>query len=164
MDLLKLAALDEEDLAVISAHLQDAAVKMEDIAFLPKEKRFAMCVRRFDWEGEPGEPPRRRLTGLHFERVEGVRVRNLDPARRDLVLNLLAVMFEPTEGPSGCVTLVFSDDRAVRLEVECIEAQMRDMGPVWEAECRPEHVEILGQPGDLQGSTTQRPAPPKTGT
>jgi hypothetical protein len=114
-----------------------------------------MCVRRFDWEGEPGDPPRRRLTGLHFDYVQGVRVRNMDPARQDIVLNLLAVLFEPTEGPSGAVTLIFSDDRAVRLEVECIEAQMRDMGPVWEAECRPEHVEILGTSNDLQGPATK---------
>jgi len=155
MDLLKLVALDEEDLAVISAHLQDAAVKTEDIAFLPKERRFVMCVRRFDWEGEPGDPPRRRLTGLHFDCVQGVRVRNMDPARHDIVLNLLAVLFEPTEGPSGAVTLIFSDDRAVRLEVECIEAQMRDMGPVWEAECRPEHVEILELSNDLQRPATK---------
>lgn len=155
MDLLKLVALDEEDLAVISAHLQDAVVKMEDIAFLPKERRFALCLRRFDWEAELDDPPRRRLTGLHFECVQAVQVRNLDPARRDIVLNLLAVLFDPIEGPSGSVTLVFSDDRAVRLEVECIEAQMRDMGPVWEAECRPEHVEIVEQSGDVQKPATK---------
>ena len=155
MDLLKLVALDEEDLAVISAHLQDAVVKVEDIAFLPKERRFVLCLRRFDWEAEFDDPPRRRLTGLHFECVQAVQVRNLDPARRDIVLNLLAVMFEPITGPSGAVTLIFSDDRAVRLEVECIEAQMRDMGPVWEAECRPEHVEIPGSSGVLQKPVTK---------
>ncbi len=139
MDLLKLVALDEEDLAVISAHLQDAAVKMEDIAFLPKDKRFALCVRRFDWEAAPDDPPRRRLTGIHFDCVKSVKARNIDPKRKDVVLNLLAVTFEPDSQPSGAVTLIFSEDRAVRLEVECIEAQMRDMGPVWEAEGRPEH-------------------------
>lgn len=155
MDLLKLVAIDEEDLAVISAHLQDAVVKLEDVAFLPRERRFALCLRRFDWEAEPDDPPRRRLTGLHFECVQSVQVRNLDTARRDIVLNLLAVVFEATEGPSGVVTLIFSDDRAVRLEVECIEAQMRDMGPIWEAECRPEHVEILDRPGSPHRPATK---------
>lgn len=139
MDLLKLVAFDEEDLAVISAHLQDAALRVEDLAFLPKERRFALCARRFDWTCDLGEPPRRRLTGLHFDNVTAVRCKNMDQHRKDQVLNLLAVTFEPASAPSGAVTLIFSEDRALRLEVECIEAQMKDMGPVWEVESRPCH-------------------------
>lgn len=49
MDKLKLIALDAEDLAVVSAHLQDAVLKVADMAYLPREKRFAMLVNRFDW-------------------------------------------------------------------------------------------------------------------
>lgn len=156
MDLLKLVAFDEEDLAVVSAHLQDAALRAEDLAFLPKEKRFALCARRFDWESDPAEPPRRRLTGVHFERVTSVRCKNIDPKLREGVMNLLAVTFEPTSAPSGVVTLIFSEDRAIRLEVECIEAQMKDMGPVWEVDSRPAHDDApaaavepprLGDPG-----------------
>ncbi|KAA2235677.1 DUF2948 family protein [Salinarimonas soli] len=140
MELLKLIALDDEDLAVVSAHMQDAVVRLEDIAFLPGEHRFALVARRFDWEGANGEPPRRRLTGLHFDRVLRARCRGIDPARRDETLNLLAIAFEEMETPSGLVTLHFSDDRAVQLEVECIEAGMKDLGPVWEAEGRPDHA------------------------
>lgn len=140
MELLKLVAFDEDDLAVISAHLQDAVLRVEDVAYLPGQRRFALCARRFDWEAGEGEPPRRRLTGLHFERVTSVRTRHIDPSRKDEVLNLLAVTFEPTTAPSGVVTLIFSDERAVRLEVECVEAQMKDLGPIWEAEGRPVHT------------------------
>ena len=63
MDLLKLVALDPEDLAIVSAHLQDAIVRVGDLAYLPKERRFALVARRFDWEASPDEPPRRRLAG-----------------------------------------------------------------------------------------------------
>jgi len=140
-DLLKLMVLDEEDLAVVSAHMQDAVVRLEDVAFLPGEHRFALVARRFDWESRPGEAPRRRLAGLHFERVLRARCRGIDPSRRDDTLNLLAIAFEETETPSGVVTLLFSDDRAVQLEVECLEAGMKDLGPVWEADTRPEHPE-----------------------
>jgi hypothetical protein len=139
---LKLIALDEEDLAILSAHMQDAVVRLEDVAFLPGEQRFALVARRFDWETRPGETPRRRLAGLHFDRVLRARTRGIDPARRDETLNLLAIAFEEGETPSGLVTLGFSDDRAVQLEVECIEAGMKDLGPVWEAEGRPEHPEL----------------------
>ena len=145
MDLLRLVALDQEDLAIISAHLQDAIVRVGDIAYLPKEQRFALAARRFDWETAPKEAPRRRLTGLHFERVTAVRTRGIDPARQDAVLDLLAITFEERDPPSGTATLIFADGGAIQIDVECIEMQMRDLGPVWEAESRPVHALDAGQ-------------------
>lgn len=139
MELLKLVALDEEDLSVLSAHLQDAIVRLEDVTYLPRERRFALAARRFDWEAGPGESPRRRLTALHFERVTAVRTRGVDRTRADAMLNLLAVTFHRGDAPSGVITLFFSEDAAVQLDVECVEAQMRDLGPVWEVESRPTH-------------------------
>jgi hypothetical protein len=139
MDLLRLVALDQEDLAVISAHLQDSIVRVGDLAYLRDERRFAVVARRFDWEANPGEPPRRRLTGLHFERVQAVRLRGIDRSNPDQVLNLLAVTFEERDPPSGTVTLFFADGAAIQADVECIEMQMKDMGPVWQAESRPVH-------------------------
>jgi len=139
MDLLRLVALDQEDLAVVSAHLQDAIVRVGDLAYLPQERRFVVVGRRFDWEASPGEPPRRRLTGLHFERVEAVRLRGVDRSDPDAVLNLLAITFEERDPPSGTVTLIFADGAAIQADVECLELQMKDLGPVWEAESRPIH-------------------------
>jgi hypothetical protein len=139
MDLLKLVALDADDLAVVSAHLQDAIVRVGDIAYLPAEHRFALAARRFDWEAGPADPPRRRLTGVHFERVLAVRTRGVDRSNPDAVLNLLAVTFEVTNDPSGTATLIFADGGAIQLDLECIEAQMKDLGPIWEAEGRPSH-------------------------
>jgi hypothetical protein len=139
MELLRLAALDQEDLAIISTHLQDAVVRVGDLKFLPRERRFALCARRFDWEAEPGEAPRRRLTGLHFERVIAARARGIDRSNPDGILNLLAITFAETDAPSGRATLVFADGSAIQLDVECIETLMKDMGPVWEAESRPVH-------------------------
>jgi hypothetical protein len=140
MELLKLAALDAEDLTVISAHLQDAVLRAGDLAYLAAEHRFVLVLRRFDWSDQAGQPARRRLAGMHFERVLGVRTRGIAPGRDpDAVLSLLAVTFDPGEPPSGTVTLVFSGDAAIRLDVECIEVQMKDLGPVWEADGRPAH-------------------------
>jgi hypothetical protein len=139
MDLLKLVALDQEDLAIISAHLQDAIVRVGDLTYLCKEKRFALVGRRFDWEARPDEPPRRRLTGLHFERVKAVRARGIDRSNPDAILNLLAITFEETDNPSGTASLIFADGAAIQIDVECIEMQMKDLGPVWEAESRPSH-------------------------
>jgi hypothetical protein len=139
MDLLRLVALDQEDLAVVSAHLQDAIVRVGDLTYLPQERRFALVGRRFDWECGPGETPRRRLTGLHFERVTGVRVRGIERQNPDAVLELLAITFEERDRPSGTATLVFAEGAAIQLDLECIELQMKDLGPVWAAGSRPCH-------------------------
>lgn len=138
MELLRLVALDPEDLAVLSAHLQDAIVRTGDLAFLADQQRFALVARRFEWESAENEP-RRRLSGLHFERVKKVRTLNIDRSHADEPLELLAVTFEPAEAPSGQVTLVFAGGKAVQLELECVEAQMKDLGPVWAAGARPSH-------------------------
>ena len=134
---LKLIALDADDLSVISAHLQDAVLKRGDIVWLPGEKRFALALRRFDWEGAAQGQKRRRLSALHFERVTAARSTNI--AAGDAVLSLLAVTFAQSDDPAGQVTLHFSDGAAIRLDVECIEAQMKDLGPIWEAVATPAH-------------------------
>ncbi|QFU15636.1 DUF2948 family protein [Microvirga thermotolerans] len=146
MDLLKLVALDRDDLTVISMHLQDAIVRVGDIAYLPKERCFAIVARRFDWEAGPDQPPQRRLTGMHFQQVKAVRVRGIDQTNRDAVLNLLAISFEEKDPPSGTATLIFAEGGAIQVDVDCIEMQMKDLGPVWAAESRPAHGETSAEP------------------
>jgi hypothetical protein len=137
--MLRLAALDADDLAVISAHMQDAVVRVGDIRHLPGRKQFALVANRFDWE-ESGEGLRRRA-GLHFDRVMKVAARNIRRDDPDAVLSLLAIGFEPGEPPAGAVVLSFSGGGTIRLEVECIEAGLRDLGPAWAATRRPSHPE-----------------------
>ncbi len=141
MENLKLLALDDEDLAIISAHLQDAVVKSCDMGFLPRSQRFAMVLNRFDWDQKvmTDETVRRRA-GLHFERVQAVKVRGMEAAQREGVLNLLAVTFVPDDLPSGHVVLTFSGGAEIRLDVECIEASFSDLGPAWTCPHAPKHA------------------------
>ncbi len=148
-DLLKFVVLDEEDLEVISTHLQDAVVKVADVHWRPAEKRLVVGLNRFDWEGAQSDRPeyRRRRAALRFERVLSCKCRSVNPAGKDAVLNLLAVEFAETQSPSGVVTLIFSGGGAFRLEVECLEAELADLGPVWTAAACPMHVvDELEQP------------------
>lgn len=144
---LKLIALDADDLAIISAHLQDAVLKMSDLAFLPREKRFAAIANRFDWMdaiengGAEGKGYARRRAALRFERVLAAQVQGLDLKNKAAVAELLAIRFEPGDRPQGQVTLDFAGGGAIRLNVECIEAELRDLGPAWEAKGRPQHPE-----------------------
>jgi len=139
---LKLLALDEEDLAVVSSHLQDAVVRVGDMAYLPSQKRFAAVLNRFDWEsaaGEKAEDYRRRRTALRFDRVLSAKHKDLRPAAPERVLSLLAIHFEAGEAPGGRITLTFSGDVTIQLEVECVEAELRDLGPAWPTRHKPEH-------------------------
>lgn len=155
MELLKLAALDVEDLAVLSAHLQDAVLKGDDLAYLASSHRFVLVARRFDWSAAEGEAPRRRLTGVHFERVLAVRSRGIVPgAKSEDALELLAITFEPGEPPSGTATLVFAGGVAIQLDLECIEVRMKDLGPVWEAEGRPDHAAAEAGRAAIAGRTS----------
>lgn len=139
---LKLIALDEEDLAVVSSLLQDAVIRVADMTYLPGQRRFAAVLNRFDWESatkEGGKDFRRRRTAIRFDRVFGAKMKNVKPGFGERVLALLAVNFEPAEAPGGYVTLTFSGDASVRLQVECIEAELRDLGPAWRTRTKPEH-------------------------
>jgi hypothetical protein len=143
MEDLKLIALDPEDLKVLSCHLQDAVIRVGDMAYLKKEMRFAAIANRFDWEGaaQAREPTyQRRRSGLRFERVKSAKLHGIDLRQKDAVLELLALTFEPGEEPSGVLTLLFSGGSAIRLEVECIEAELRDLGAAWRTRLKPEHA------------------------
>jgi len=145
MNPLKLIALDKDDIDIVSTHLQDAVVKVADIVWLPAEKRLVLGLNRFDWEACGCADPcyQRRRTALRFERVNALRCRQVNQAAKDAVLNLLAVEFAETDAPAGTVTLIFSGGAALRLEVECLECELADLGPTWDVRARPVHeVEI----------------------
>lgn len=145
MEPLKLIALDRDDLEVISAHLQDSAVRVSDVYWLPKEKRLVLGVDRFDWlTANESQEYRRCRTGLRFERVFSCKSRGIDPSDKAAVLNLLAVDFVENDPPGGEVVLTFDEGRALRLQVECLEAEIADIGPSWNCSC-PEHAESLGK-------------------
>ena len=149
---LKLIALDGNDLSVISAHLQDAVVRQADMTYLPGEKRFAAVLNRFDWANAAGNgvtPPaktdgERRRTGLRLERVLSAQVQGLNIKDKSATLALLAILFEPskvTEAADGHVTLTFSGGAAIRLHVECLEVEMKDLGAAWAVAHTPSHPE-----------------------
>jgi hypothetical protein len=155
MDELKLVALDTDDVEVVSAHVQDALVRVSDILWQPRDHRFVMALNRFDWmaaangDAIPADSSiealskaggyRRCRTALRFERVLSCKCRGLDQADKSAVLNLLAVRFDCGDVPAGHVTLTFSGGGTIRLDVECLEAELVDLGEVYAASICPDH-------------------------
>jgi hypothetical protein len=138
MTKLKLSALDPADLEIISAHMQDAVITLGDIRYLKPQRKFALIANRFRWQTE--KPPyERRRTGLTFDRVLAAKSQRISQGADDAVLSLLAISFVPSEAPSGMIVLTFSGGGQIRLEVECIEARLEDLGPAWETPNLPSH-------------------------
>ena len=127
---LKLIALDEDDLAVISAHVQDARVQTADIIWRQGEKRLVIGMNRLDWEQTlSGETtPRRLIAALRFDRVLSCKSRNIDLDARETVLDLIGIEFYPGEDPGGSAMLLFAHGGALRLDVECLECELTDLG------------------------------------
>jgi hypothetical protein len=127
---LKLIALDADDLAVISAHVQDARVQAGDIIWRQGEKRLVVGMNRLDWEQTlAGETvPRRLVSVLRFDRVLSCKSRNIDLEAPETALELLGIEFHPGEAPGGSAVLLFNDGGALRLDVECLECELADLG------------------------------------
>lgn len=142
MSLLKLIALDQEDLQVISAHLQDAVVRVDEMAYLAQENRFAAILRRFDWTSAENGVYERRQSALRFEKIKSAQYKDIPlKSTQGSVLELLAINYEPADEVGGHITMVFAGGAAIRLEADCIEAELRDLGPVWKTRAKPEHPE-----------------------
>jgi hypothetical protein len=146
---MKLAAADSEDLEILSARLQDATALLKDIAWLPKQRRFAALFNRYRWEDPKAGPGINKGTrvraGLHFDDVLKVESQNIKQGLSDAVVSLLAIKFTPgnadqgSEDPGGVIELLLSGGGAFRLTVESIDATLSDLTGPWEAVRRPSH-------------------------
>ena len=127
---LKLIALDADDLAVISTHVQDARVQTADIIWRQGEKRLVVGMNRLDWEQTlDGETePRRLVSALRFDRVLACKSRNIDLAAPERLLDLVGIEFHAQNAPGGSALLLFAHGGAIRLDVECLECELTDLG------------------------------------
>ena len=138
---LKLYAASEEDIAVISALFQDAALKVSDIAWLKQERRFVLLANRFVWEKKRWfrKPKGERVrSAVHFNGVLKVQFQGIDTADATAVLALLAMEAVGND----TIQLTFSGGAAIRLNVECLDATATDLSEGWDALARPDHDHI----------------------
>ena len=133
---LHLLAEDQDDLAVISAALQDAVAKVGDIVFEAKARRLTIAFNRFRWEADKRQRVR---SALQMGGVLTVQARKIRRDRRDAVLELLAIGFEPGEPPGGVISLSFAGGGDLRAQVECIDAVLADLSEPWPTPRAPAH-------------------------
>ena len=139
---LRLIAEDAADLEVISSAVQDAVLKAENLKYDRKRRRFTLEVNRFQWEDSTSKrgPQGRVRALLAIDGVLSVKTRAITKTDPDLVLSVLSLAFEPaSEPPGGKLTILFSGDGELALEVEAIDATLLDSAYEWTTRQRPDH-------------------------
>lgn len=145
---VRLLARDVDDLAVLSALLQDAALLIGDIAWLPTERRFVFVANRYRWE-DPDAVERVRC-GVRVEGVLGVKARGVDPGAKSRPVALLSLVFTPSgapEDPGGALRLTLSGGAEFEIEIEAVEAAVKDLTRPWKARRRPHHADAETETG-----------------
>jgi len=139
---LKLIAKTEEDLKVVSAHLQDSIVNVADIARLKKNKIFLIQLNRFMWEDvEKGvfRKNKRIRTVLKFENVLNVVSKNINQIKKDEFLDFLAIETNKSPDNNYEMKIIFAGDAVIRVLSEVIEVTLDDQGEAWNTKNKPKH-------------------------
>lgn len=137
---LRMRAQDPDDIAPLSAALQDAVGQLGDFVYEPKARQFTVALNRFRWEaGEKGRGERVR-TAVQIGEVLSAKAQRLKQGADDAVVSLLSVAFEPGEAPGGVLVFTFSGGGALRLEVEALDLILADISEPWRAAGRPDHA------------------------
>jgi len=139
--MLRLLAEDEADLDIIGAAVQDALLRVGEMRFDRRARRFTALINRFRWEtaGEKG-PYERVRSALSFDGVLGVKSRRVRHDNEEALASLLSIGFIPEEAPpGGVVRLLLAGGGEIAIDVECLDAVLVDTGPAWSTPRRPDH-------------------------
>ena len=139
---LKLIAKTEEDIKVVSAHLQDSILSVADIANLKKNKIFLMQLNRFMWEDvEKGvfRKNKRIRTVLKFDNVLKVFSKNINQKKKDNFLDFLAIETIKMPDNNYEMKITFAGDSIIRIIAEVIEVTLDDQGEAWDTKNKPKH-------------------------
>ena len=142
---LKLIARTEEDLKVVSAHLQDSIANISDIANLGKNKIFLMQLNRFMWEDvEKGvfRKNKRIRSVIKFENVIKVHSKNIHQLKKDQFLDFLTIETNKMPDNNYEMKIVFSGDLIIKVFSEVIEVTLDDQGDAWDTKNMPKHKVI----------------------
>ena len=142
---LKLIARTEEDLRVVSAHLQDAIVNVSDIANLKKNKIFLMQMNRFMWEDvEKGvfRKNKRIRSIIKIENVLNVHSKNINQSKKDKFLDFLTIETNRMPDNNYEMKIVFAGDSIIKIISEVIEVTLDDQGEAWDTKNMPKHKEL----------------------
>ncbi|MGI9493570.1 MAG: DUF2948 family protein [Geminicoccaceae bacterium] len=163
---LRLKAIDQDDLQIMAACLQDALIPLREMAFMVDDHRFMAAFDRFQWERsgstENADPLTICQSVLSVDNVQEVKYRGLDPDIDGVKLELLTMLVKPVDDSGFDLVLVFAGDIAIKLRVSELCLTLEDFSDPWTAKLAPKHdlPDISSKRDTPSGSET--PSGPKT--
>ena len=142
---LKLIARTEDDLRIVSAHLQDSIASISDIANLKKNKIFLMQLNRFMWEDvEKGvfRKNKRIRTILKFDNILKVNSKNINQSKKDTFMDFLAIESNQMPDNNYEMKITFAGDSVIKIISEVIEVTLDDQGEAWDTKNKPKHITL----------------------
>tara|TARA_A100001011_G_scaffold396984_2_gene496586 strand:+ start:512 stop:985 length:474 start_codon:yes stop_codon:yes gene_type:complete len=129
---LILAAKNEEDLIIFSMLCQDSIIKISNIKWAKKSKRFFILLTRFCWElnylsKKKSSSLRRVNSILSFDNVLSVKTLGIKQKRSNMITSLLTCNYRSRSFEEQSIDLVFSGNGKITLDIECIEVFIKDI-------------------------------------
>jgi hypothetical protein len=148
---LRLLAHGEDDVAVVSALLQDAIIPGADMEFNRNTNQFIIVANRFCWEIQPldgvtssdGKPVHeRRLCGICIRHVTAVQHHDWPDMRQGALFNLLALRYVDMSKHTGegvGLQFEFSGGSSLRLLTDEIDITLADLNAGHPTSLQPAH-------------------------
>jgi hypothetical protein len=135
--MLRLLAHTTEDVTVLSALCQDAVVRVNDIHYDARARRFVMILHRYQWEADNSR--RRIRSALRIEHVASVKQRNISG---DVLALLSVTATQPdiaSENPAAEIALTFSGGAALKIASDSLDMILEDVTDSWQVKLAPAH-------------------------
>ena len=143
---INLAAQNEEDLLIFSTLCQDSLIKISNIKWAKKSKRFYILLTRLCWElndlSKQKDTLLKRINSiLIFDNVLSVKSKGIRQSRSDMITSLLTFDYNFLCFEKQSIDLIFSGDAQITIDIECIEAFLKDVSEPFESTSskRPDH-------------------------
>lgn len=133
---IKLRAEDQADLSVISAALQDAIFRVGDLHYDPIGRSVSLRCTRFQHEEDE---PARITTGIRIDSVMRFQSAGVDRSNPDAFAVILGVSFEIVDKPDGVLMIDLAGGGAFRMDVECLDMLLADVGDPRSTSHTPHH-------------------------
>ena len=134
---LSLAAQKEEDLVVISTLCQDSIIKVANIKWAKKSKRFYLLINRFCWELNDLSKKKslnmlRINSIMSFNSVLSVKSVGIQQNKTSDITSLLTLNYNFMTFEKQAIDLIFSGNSQITLNIECIDAYLKDISEPFE--------------------------------
>ena len=134
---LSLIAQNEEDLVVISTLCQDSIIKIANIKWAKKSKRFYLLINRFCWElndlSKKKSSNMLRINSLmSFNSVFSVKSAGIQQNNNSDITSLLTINYNFFNFEKQAIDLIFSGNSQISLNIECIDVFLKDISEPFE--------------------------------